>query len=51
MSITTKKWKLPSRYDDSDPDAKILEEDLLKTFGIKKPTLYAQLPANTPKVS
>ena len=46
MSITTKKWKLPSRYDDSDPDAKILEEDLLKTFGIKKPTLYAQLPAN-----
>jgi hypothetical protein len=46
MSVNTKLWKLPKRYDDSDPNAKILEEDLLKILGIKKPSLYAHLPAN-----
>jgi len=46
MSVNTKVWKLPKRYDDSDPNAKILEEDLLKILGIKKPSLYAHLPAN-----
>ena len=46
MSVNTKVWKLPKRYDDSDPNAKILEEDLLKILGIKKPSLYVHLPAN-----
>ena len=46
MSVNTKVWKLPKRYDDSDPNAKTLEEDLLKILGIKKPSLYAHLPAN-----
>jgi hypothetical protein len=46
MSIIskTKAWKLSSKFDDSDPDAKILEADLLKT--VKKSTLYAQLPVS-----
>lgn len=46
MSIVskTKVWKLSSKFDDTDPDAKILEADLLQT--IKKSTLYAQLPVS-----
>ena len=46
MSVVskTKVWKLPSRFDDSDPNEKILEADLLVT--VKKPTLYAQLPVS-----
>ena len=46
MSVVskTKVWKLPSKFDSSDPNAKILEADLLQT--IKKSTLYAQLPVS-----
>ena len=46
MSVVskTKAWKLPSKFDSSDPEAKILEADLLQT--IKKSTLYAQLPVS-----
>ena len=46
MSVVskTKQWKLPSKFDSSDPDAKILEADLLQI--IKKSTLYAQLPVS-----
>ena len=46
MSVVskTKVWKLPSKFDDTDPNAKILEVDLLET--IKKSTLYAQLPVS-----
>jgi len=46
MSTTSKRkaWKLSPKYDDSDPDAKIFEEDILKI--ITKSTLYSQLPAN-----
>lgn len=46
MSVVskTKTWKLPSKFDSSDPNAKILEADLLQT--IKKSTLYAQLPVS-----
>ena len=46
MSIVskTKLWKLSSKFDDTDPNAKILESDLLLT--VKKSTLYAQLPVS-----
>jgi len=46
MSVAskTKAWKLPSKFDDTDPDAKILESELLET--VKKSTLYAQLPVS-----
>ena len=46
MSVVskTKVWKLSSKFDDTDPDAKILESDLLLT--VKKSTLYAQLPVS-----
>jgi len=46
MSVVSKAkaWKLPSKFDDSDPDAKILEADLLQK--VKKTTLYSQLPVN-----
>jgi len=43
-SVKSKEWKLSAKYDDSDPNGKILEEDLLKT--IKKATLYVQLPVS-----
>jgi len=46
MSIVskTKAWKLSSKFDDTDPEAKILESELLLT--VKKSTLYAQLPVS-----
>jgi hypothetical protein len=46
MSIVskTKAWKLSSKFDDTDPNAKILESELLLT--VKKSTLYAQLPVS-----
>jgi hypothetical protein len=46
MSVTskTKAWKLSSKFDDTDPEAKILESELLLT--VKKSTLYAQLPVS-----
>lgn len=46
MSVVskTKAWKLPSKFDDTDPNAKILESELLET--VKKSTLYAQLPVS-----
>jgi hypothetical protein len=46
MSVVskTKTWKLSSKFDDTDPDTKILEADLLQT--IKKSTLYSQLPVS-----
>jgi len=47
MSVTskTKPWKLDSRFDDSDPTAKTLKQDIMDTLKIKQPTLYGLLPA------
>jgi len=39
------RWRLREIYDDSDPEAKISEEELLKLLDIRKESLYAQLPA------
>jgi len=40
-----KKWKLPAYYDDSDPNARTLESEIIESLGIKEQTLYAHLPA------
>lgn len=40
-----KTWKLLPLYDNSDPTAKTLEQEILDTLKIKKATLYAHLPA------
>lgn len=46
MSVVSKKtFTLNSKYDDSDPDAKTLESDILRALNIKQATLYAHLPA------
>ena len=44
-SLSQKKWKLPSHYDDSDPKARISESEIIEALGIKKATIYAHLPA------
>jgi hypothetical protein len=40
-----KKWKLPAYYDDSDPNARTLESEIIESLGIKEQTLYTHLPA------
>jgi len=40
-----KPWKLSSHYDDSDPNARISESEIIEALGIKEQTLYTHLPA------
>lgn len=46
MSVdsTSKVWRLDSRYDDSDPGAKILVTDIMKILGIATSTVNLHLP-------
>ena len=45
MAVVQKKWKLPLHYDDSDPNARTLESEIIESLGIKEQTLYTHLPA------
>jgi hypothetical protein len=44
-SVSQKKWKLPSHYDDSNPEALISEAEIIEALGIKEQTVKAHLPA------
>jgi hypothetical protein len=46
MSVdsTSKQWRLDSRYDDSDPNAKILVTDIMKILSITMSTVNGHLP-------
>ena len=44
-SVPQKKWKLKSHYDDSNPEARISEDEIIEALGVKKATVYAHLPA------
>jgi hypothetical protein len=45
MSIV-KEWRLNAKYDDSDPKAKVLKDDVKKSLGISDATLYKHLPVD-----
>ena len=45
MTTAQKKWKLPLKYDDSDPTIRTLESEIMEKLKITKQTLYAHLPA------